>query len=61
MHRYAKKYSKNICNEILPTFIRNHIDHPETSGQYTETELQASIDFMMDLIKKLCKASRGTD
>lgn len=37
--------------QTLPTYIRNLIDHPDTSKSYTEEEFKNSIELLIELCK----------
>ena len=50
--RYETRRTPTAYN-ALPTYIRNTIDHPDPDHSYAEEELKISIDFMIELIKKL--------
>lgn len=45
---------KNTTYKTLPTYIRNAIDHPDSGRSFTESELRASIELLIELCKKLC-------
>lgn len=50
-NKYLKSYRVNSHNyDTLPTYIRNCIDHPNTSTSFSEEELIASIKFMIAII-----------
>lgn len=50
--KYSKPYSYNKTNyQTLPTYIRNAIDHPDSSHTYTDEELRKSIEFLIQLLK----------
>lgn len=45
------KSGHKICYETLPTYIRNAIDHPDSTGTFTDDELQISIELLMRLCR----------
>lgn len=50
--QYYKPYSYGKTNyNTLPTYIRNAIDHPDSSHTYTDDELRKSIKFLIQLLK----------
>ena len=50
--QYYKPYSYGRTNyNTLPTYIRNAIDHPDSSHTYTDEELRKSIEFLIQLLK----------
>ena len=48
---YTNKDGKVISYNTLPTYIRNAIDHPSTTGTFTPEELQTSIELLIRLCK----------
>lgn len=44
---------KNWTYETLPTYIRNAIDHPESGRKYTDSQLQTSIELLINICKEL--------
>ncbi len=49
-HRKSSSHNGTTYN-TLPTFIRNLIDHPQTGVDFTEEELQASTELLIELCK----------
>ena len=43
---------KNCEYKTLPTYVRNAIDHPDSRNEFTEQELEESIE----LLRKICSA-----
>lgn len=44
------QFNNNKKLDNLPTFIRNRIDHPNTSDSYSYSQLLTSIQLMRDII-----------
>ena len=50
--QYYKPYSHGRTTyDTLPTYIRNAIDHPDSSHTYTDEELRKSIEFLIKLLR----------
>ena len=50
-HYTNPKNGHQINYETLPTYIRNAIDHPDSTGTFTGEELQISIELLMRLCR----------
>ena len=53
IHNKVSSYKKNKY-KTLPTYIRNAIDHPSSTNNYTYEELKCSTELLIELCK-LCK------
>lgn len=53
IHNKVSSYKKNMY-KTLPTYIRNAIDHPSSTNNYTYEELKCSTELLIELCK-LCK------
>jgi hypothetical protein len=50
--KHAKPSSHQTTHyQTLPTYIRNAIDHPDTSRTFTSAELECSIELLISLCK----------
>ena len=50
---WIDKKGNRINYQTLSTYIRNAIDHPDNGNKYTENELKASIELMIEIINSL--------
>ena len=53
IHNKVSSYKKNTY-KTLPTYIRNAIDHPSSTNNYTYEELKCSTELLIELCK-FCK------
>ena len=53
---YTNQNGNTTNYQTLSTYIRNNIDHPDNGNKYTEDELKASIELLIEIIKD-CKIS----
>lgn len=56
---YKRKDNGYITNYVtLPTYIRNAIDHPESSKKYTDEEFETSIKLLIQLCTEAKKKNQ---